>query len=143
MQDRSGRNVGDARLTYTQNGVLLKVDLRGVEPGIHAFHIHQTGRCDPPSFESANGHFSPGQNEHGFLDERGPHAGDQPNLHVPTSGHLSFEYVVGKVTLQSGQPGSLLDADGSALVMHAGADDYRTNPAGSAGDRLVCGVIMR
>ena len=143
MRDSSGRTVGEAVLTQTPNGVLLKVDLRGVEAGVHAIHIHQTGRCDPPTFESANGHFAPDTNEHGFLDERGPHAGDLPNIHVPESGSVSFEYLVDRVTLHGGRPGSLLDADGAALVMHAEPDDYQTDPAGAAGDRLVCGVIMR
>jgi Cu-Zn family superoxide dismutase len=143
MLDSAGRNVGDAVLTQTPHGVLLKVDLRGVKPGIHGFHIHQTGRCDPPTFESANGHFAPNGHQHGFLDDTGPHAGDLPNVHVLASGDLSVEYLVGNVTLQAGDAGALLDGDGSALVMHAGADDYHTNPAGAAGARIVCGVVMR
>jgi Cu-Zn family superoxide dismutase len=74
---------------------------------------------------------------------KGPHAGDLPNVHVPASGDLAFEYFVDDVSLRSGRRDSLLDADGSALLMHQGADDYRTEPAGDAGTRIVCGVIMR
>lgn len=143
MKNTSGATVGDATLQETPHGVLLKVDLRGVQPGVHAFHIHETGRCEPPAFESAGGHFAPGGRQHGILNPDGPHAGDLPNVHVLTGGDVSFEYFVSHVTLRTGQRDSLLDADGSALVMHEGADDYRTDPAGDAGSRLVCGVIIQ
>jgi Cu-Zn family superoxide dismutase len=93
------------------------------------------------TFESAGGHEAPQGKQHGFLDEAGPHAGDLPNIHVLESGNISFEYYVDRLTLAQGTPASLLDQDGSALAMHAGADDYHTNPAGNAGERLVCGVI--
>ncbi|MGE0451261.1 MAG: superoxide dismutase family protein [Vicinamibacterales bacterium] len=142
MQDRSGRNVGDAALRDTPHGVLLKVDLRGVQPGIHAFHIHETGRCDAPQFSSAGGHFAPEGHQHGVLNPSGAHAGDLPNVHVLAAGDVSFEYLVPGATLRPGTSTSLLDQDGSALVMHAGADDYRTDPSGGAGDRLICGVVM-
>jgi Cu-Zn family superoxide dismutase len=143
LKNTSDATVGDAMLQETPKGVLLKVGLRGVQPGIHAFHIHQTGRCEPPTFESSGGHFAPEGHEHGILDPKGPHAGDLPNVHVPASGDLAFEYFVDDVSLRSGRRDSLLDADGSALLMHQGADDYRTEPAGDAGTRIVCGVIMR
>ena len=142
LVDSSGKTIGDALLRETPNGVLLQVDLRTAEPGAHAFHIHETGRCDRPTFESAGGHFAPGGAEHGLLDAEGPHAGDLPNVHVPGDGRLSLEYLVPQVTLRPGD-GYLLDADGSALVMHRDRDDYTSEPAGSAGDRTVCGVLMR
>lgn len=143
FKDAAGATVGDATLRQTANGVLLKVDLRGVKPGIHAFHIHETGQCTAPSFESAGGHFASQKRQHGFLDAGGPHAGDLPNVHVLESGDVSFEYFVEDVTLSGGNGASLLDTDGSALVMHAGSDDYHTDPAGAAGARLACGVIMQ
>jgi Cu-Zn family superoxide dismutase len=141
IEDASGATVGDAILRQTPNGVLLKVDLRGVMPGIHAFHIHDTGRCEPPTFQSAGGHFAPDGREHGFFDKAGPHAGDLPNAHVLANGDLSFEYIVPRVTLTPGP--SLFDDNGSALVFHSEPDDYRTDPAGDAGDRIACGEIMR
>ena len=142
LVDTSGKTIGDALLRETPNGVLLQVDLASAEAGVHAFHIHETGRCDRPAFESAGGHFAPGGAEHGLLNAKGPHAGDLPNVHVPRDGRLSFEYLIARVTLRPGDR-SLLDADGSALVMHRDRDDYTTDPAGSAGDRIACGVVMR
>lgn len=142
LKNRDGQTVGRARLTETPNGVLLRVELERAPEGEHAFHIHQTGRCDAPSFESAGGHFNPGKAGHGFHDAKGPHAGDLPNIIVPSGGRLTFEYMADGVTLTGGKAG-LLDADGAALVMHAKPDDYRTDPAGAAGDRLACGVIQK
>lgn len=142
LQDASGAAVGEAFLRETPNGVLMKVDLVGIPAGIHAIHIHERGRCEAPSFESAGGHFAPESSEHGFFDEAGPHAGDLPNIHVPASTRLTFEVIHERVTLGSGAR-SLLEADGSALVVHADADDYHTEPAGGAGKRIACGVITR
>jgi superoxide dismutase, Cu-Zn family len=134
--------VGNAFLRETPNGVLLQVDLRNVPPGVHAFHVHQTGTCDAPDFASAGGHWAPAGRNHGILSEQGPHAGDLPNLHVGAEGKLSVEVFLKQTRISSG-PHPILDRDGAALVLHEGRDDYRTDPAGDAGDRLGCGVIMR
>jgi Cu-Zn family superoxide dismutase len=142
LTDARGGGVGEARLQQTPNGVLLMLDLRNATPGVHALHIHEVGKCDAPSFESAGGHFEPAGRAHGFLNPRGPHAGDLPNIHVPDAKRLSVEYLITSVTLDAG-PRSLLDANGSALVIHAGKDDYTSDPAGEAGDRLACGPIVR
>jgi Cu-Zn family superoxide dismutase len=142
LKNPDGQTIGRARLADTPNGVLVTVELERAPAGEHAFHIHETGRCDPPTFESAGGHFNPTQARHGFLDPKGPHRGDLPNIHVPSSGQLDFEYIASGVTLSAGG-GSLLDQDGSALVMHAKPDDYRTDPAGAAGDRVGCAVIRK
>jgi Cu-Zn family superoxide dismutase len=142
LKDASGRAVGQARLQQTPHGVLLRLELKNATPGIHALHLHDVGACDAPSFESAGGHFAPDGREHGFLDPKGPHAGDLPNIHVPSTTELEVEYLIGNVTLDAG-PRSLFDADGSAIVIHAGPDDYASEPAGDAGHRLVCGVIGR
>lgn len=141
IKDASGAKVGGATLTQTPNGVLVKVNLTKVPPGGHAFHIHETGRCEAP-FESAGGHFNPANKKHGFLDAAGPHAGDLPNIDVPQSGALTFEFLARDARL-TGDSNNLLDADGAALVMHAGLDDYRTDPAGKAGDRIACGVVTQ
>jgi Cu-Zn family superoxide dismutase len=143
LKDARGRTLGEATLREAgTSGVLIKVELQNVPPGTHAFHIHTTGKCDPPDFMTAGGHFNPGGMKHGLVAAGGPHAGDMPNVSVPADGKLSFEVLDTNVTLAAGQK-SLLDADGSALVLHAMGDDYASDPAGNAGGRIACGVIMR
>ena len=142
LRDAQGKTLGEATLRESSAGVLLKVDLTGVPAGTHAFHIHAVGRCDPPDFMSAGGHFNPAMAKHGLMAAGGPHAGDMPNVYVAADGKLSFEVLDTNVTLASG-PKSLFDADGSAVVLHAMGDDYATDPAGNAGGRMACGVIMR
>jgi Cu-Zn family superoxide dismutase len=139
LKDRSGGEIGEATLRDTPNGVLVSLSLEGAPPGKHALHIHETGQCEPP-FRSAGGHFAPDGRSHGFLDPQGPHAGDLPNITVPDTGRLQIEVLAPRVTLTEGAH-RLLDADGAALVIHQGADDYRTDPAGAAGERIACGVI--
>ena len=133
--------VGQATLQQTREGVLITVDLSGASPGTHGFHIHETGRCEP-NFDAAGGHFNPGGNQHGFLNEGGAHAGDLPNVHIPESGRLRFEMLARDVRLTGGS-NALLDGDATALMLHAFADDYRTDPSGGSGDRIVCGVVGR
>src|SRR5262245_9909828 len=139
LKDASGNEVGKAALTETPSGVLIRLDLTGVPSGEHALHFHAVGKCEPPDFKSAGPHFNPGEHKHGIENPEGSHAGDMPNLHVPGDGKLSLEVLNPAVTL-SGKS-ALLDEDGSALVIHAAADDYRTDPAGNAGDRIACGII--
>jgi Cu-Zn family superoxide dismutase len=140
LKDASGKDVGKATLTATPSGVLVNLDLTAVPPGDHAFHIHAVGKCEPPDFKSAGPHFNPDETKHGLMNPEGPHAGDMPNLHVPADGKLQVEILDPNVTL--GAEAALLDADGAALVIHAAADDYKTDPAGNAGNRIACGVIM-
>jgi Cu-Zn family superoxide dismutase len=83
LKDASGKEIGKAELTDTPNGVLIKLTLDGVPPGEHGFHVHETGKCEPPDFKSAGGHFNPEKTQHGILNTEGPHAGDMPNVHVP------------------------------------------------------------
>ena len=138
--DAEGRSVGEARFRQTPRGVLVQLDLRNATPGIHALHIHETGRCDAPSFESAGAHFEPAGRQHGFLNRDGQHAGDLPNIDVPASRQLSTEFLMMNVTIDPGLR-SLLDADGSAIVVHSGKDDHSTHPSGNSGDRIHCGRI--
>jgi Cu-Zn family superoxide dismutase len=142
LVDTEGRTVGEARLQQTPHGVLLKLELRNATPGVHALHIHEVGRCQAPSFESAGGHFAPSGRQHGFLNAKGPHAGDLPNIEVPATTQLTVEHLVADVTLEPGAH-SLLDSNGSAIVIHTGKDDYATEPAGDSGDRIACGRITR
>jgi superoxide dismutase, Cu-Zn family len=137
LHDAEKKTVGSATLEETPQGILIHASLDGVPAGVHAFHVHETGKCEPP-FTSAGGHWNPGSKSHGFESEKGAHAGDLPNIHVPDSGKLEFEVLAPGAKLAE-----MLDADGAALVIHAGADDYATDPAGDAGDRIACGVIEK
>jgi Cu-Zn family superoxide dismutase len=141
LKNHKGESVGSVELTQTPHGVLFRVDLSGIAPGTHAFHVHTMGRCEPP-FTSAGGHFNPEGRKHGLRAAEGPHAGDMPNLHVPDSGRLTVEILNTAVTLEKGLGTSLFQEGGTALVVHAGTDDYQTDPAGNAGDRIACGVVQ-
>lgn len=143
LKDAKGQTVGEVTFREAQNGVLMSVDLRNVPPGDKAFHIHDVGKCEPPTFQSAGPHFAPMKTQHGLLNPAGPHQGDLPNIHVPQSGSVSVEIFAPGVTLKEGAPTSLFDANGSAVVLHAKPDDYTTDPAGNAGDRVACGEVTR
>lgn len=139
LRNADGEAVGSTELIPSPNGTWLRVELTDVPPGEHAFHLHETGACEAPDFESAGGHLNPARVEHGFLDDDGVHAGDLPNVHVPEEGALRLDVFAPGVVLEE----HLSDADGAAVVMHEGPDDYRTNPAGAAGPRIACGVVER
>ena len=137
-----GREVGTVALTQITAGVLMTADLSGLPAGTHGFHFHAVGQCTGPDFASAGGHFNPAMKTHGLRSVNGPHAGDLPNIHVPESGMLRIELLAPNVRLGAG-PGTLFDGDGSAIVIHALADDYQTDPAGASGSRIACAVLER
>jgi superoxide dismutase, Cu-Zn family len=139
LKDKNGKDVGGVELMQTPAGVLLKVAVKGLPAGEHAFHIHAVGKCEPP-FESAGPHFNPASQKHGIMSGHG-HAGDMPNLHIPPSGKLSVEVINAAITLDKDKPNSAFHPGGTAIVIHAGKDDYKSDPAGNAGDRIACGVI--
>ena len=141
LRDAAGKTVGEVQLRETPHGVLIHAVLEGLPPGKHAFHVHEHGRCEG-KFDSAGGHFEPKGRAHGYLNPKGSHAGDLPNVVVPADGKVDVEMMSAELSLASG-PGGLFDADGAALVVHAGPDDYATDPAGNAGGRIACGVLER
>lgn len=141
LKDTTGKDVGQVQLVQTPHGVLLRMSLKNVPAGERAFHIHSVGKCEPP-FATAGDHFNPAARKHGMSAVEGLHAGDMPNLHIPASGELVIEIANPAITLAKSQPNSVFDADGSAIVIHAGPDDYKSDPAGNAGDRIACGVIV-
>jgi superoxide dismutase, Cu-Zn family len=140
LHNAKGEVAGRVALRDTPNGVWLNVSISSLPPGSHGFHIHETGKCEG-DFKSAGGHFAPAGNKHGFLVDGGPHAGDMPNIHVPSDGRLNFEVFAPAVTLDEGAEGSLFDSDGSAIMVHSGGDDYKSQPSGDAGSRIACGVV--
>ncbi len=142
LRNAAGHDVGEVSLTQTQGGVLLKLAIKGILPGEHAFHIHAVGKCEGPSFESAGPHFNPGKAHHGIMSGVG-HAGDMPNLHVPQSGALEVEVINAAITLDRNKPNSVFHPEGTSVVIHGGKDDYTSDPAGNAGNRIACGVIRQ
>jgi Cu-Zn family superoxide dismutase len=141
LRDEAGKTVGEATFQQSGDDVRITTTFTALPPGTHALHIHEVGKCEPP-FESAGGHFNPTGKQHGRDNPQGPHAGDLPNIEVPQTGQLKVEATAHGVSLGADKNG-LLDMDGSALVVHEGADDYKSNPAGNSGKRIACGVIRR
>lgn len=140
---RDGQPVGTARLSQQGDAVRIALEARDLPPGPRGIHFHETGRCEAPGFQSAGAHFNPTGRQHGLENPQGPHAGDMENLEVEPDGRVNTTLSTTRVTLREGQPYSLLDADGAALVIHAERDDQRSDPSGNSGDRIACGVIRR
>lgn len=139
LKNADGKEVGTAQLTQAAaGGVLITLAVNGLPAGDHAFHIHAVGKCEPP-FTSAGGHFNPTKKKHGMFSPEGHHAGDMPNLHIPAGGALSVDVVNDAITLEKGKGPN--DANGLSLIIHAGKDDYRTDPTGEAGGRIACGIV--
>ena len=140
LKDGKGVSVGTADLSAAKDGVQVTLHLTHLDPGPHGIHFHEKADCTGPDFKSAGGHFNPEHKEHGLENPKGSHAGDMPNIELSRSGTLKTQFVAHGVTLGEG-PDSLMRAEGAALVIHAKADDQKSNPAGNAGDRVACGVI--
>lgn len=142
LKDSGGKDIGLARFTEGDNGLVrVDVEVSGISPGLHGIHIHKTGNCSP-TFASAGDHYNPLGKKHGLSNPGGAHAGDLPNLEVNDAGVGRLNATTDLVTISAG-PTTLFDSDGSALVIHAGADDQVTDPAGNSGDRIACGVIKK
>ncbi|WP_342542882.1 superoxide dismutase family protein [Paenisporosarcina sp. FSL H8-0542] len=139
--DATGKGIGSAELTETESGVRIHLMLKGLTPGVKAVHFHEVGKCEYPKFTTSGSHVNPAKKQHGFENPKGFHAGDLPNLTVNENGEVDLEITSPHVTLEKGKSNSLLDDDGSALVIHEKADDYVTDPSGNSGDRIACGVL--
>ncbi len=142
LKDKDGKQVGYAVLIQTPDGLRIAVTGYRLPPGTHALHIHEAGKCEPPEFMTAGGHFNPTGKQHGRLNPAGPHAGDLPNMEVKSTGEGGVEITTRAVTLGSG-PTSLFGIGGTSLVLHAAADDEKSDPAGNSGARIACGVITK
>jgi Cu-Zn family superoxide dismutase len=142
LADASGKAVGTATLEQTAGGVKITATLNGLPPGTHGIHIHTVGKCEAPGFMSAGGHFNPDGKQHGMKNPMGEHAGDLPNFDVAADGTASVSVLAAHATLGEG-PNSLFHEGGTALVIHATADDYMTDPSGNSGARIACGVIEK
>ncbi|HLN86306.1 MAG TPA: superoxide dismutase family protein [Candidatus Limnocylindrales bacterium] len=141
LKDKDGKVVAMAMLSERSGGVLVRVEAKGLTPGLHGVHVHAVGKCDGPAFTSAGGHFNPANKKHGLKSADGPHAGDLPNMLVAKDGAGRFEALTDAITLRAGAL-SVFDTDGSAIVVHAAADDNMTDPTGNSGDRVACGIIV-
>jgi Cu-Zn family superoxide dismutase len=144
MKGVDGRDLGTVSFSETKSGTLrVVVEMTGLPPGPHGFHIHEKGACDAASkFETAGAHYAGDGKEHGVDHEGGPHAGDLPNVNVGQDGVLKAEFFTDRLSIREGD-NPLLDEDGSAVMLHADADDYSSQPSGNSGDRIVCGLVQQ
>ena len=136
-----GERIGDATFEQASGGVKVSLKVSRLPPGAHAFHIHAVGSCDPPDFKSSGGHFNPTHRKHGRENTEGPHAGDLPDLQIGPDGTGKAEAFVPGITLSGIGEESLFHPGGTAVVIHASADDNKTDPSGNSGARIACGVI--
>ncbi|QIK77902.1 superoxide dismutase family protein [Sphingomonas piscis] len=133
----AGQQIGTVRAWDTPGGVTFRIEASKLPAGIHGVHVHTKGRCDGPAFESAGGHWNPTDRKHGLQNPDGAHAGDMPNVTAAGNG-----WVRESVTLPNATYAQLMDADGSSLMIHSAADDYRTDPSGNSGTRIACAVLQ-
>ncbi|SFP79310.1 superoxide dismutase family protein [Sphingomonas rubra] len=137
LRTAAGADAGRATATEVAGGLRFTLDARALPPGTHGAHVHTVGRCDAPDFTTAGPHWNPAMRQHGTQNPAGPHEGDLPNLIVGTDGRGTIGVTVPGATMAG-----LLDADGGAMVVHANADDLRTDPSGNSGSRIACGVFQ-
>jgi superoxide dismutase, Cu-Zn family len=138
---QAGQNVGTLTLTQAGNDTNMKMSVSGLQAGEYGMHFHETGKCDAPDYKTAGAHWNPAGKQHGLQNPSGSHAGDLPNLMATAGGIVRIEQHLSGIQI-AGDRG-LLDADGTAFIIHAKPDDYKTDPSGNSGDRKICGVIKR
>ena len=140
LNGTDGRPVGTVTLSEDANGVTIKVDASAIPAGTHGVHLHEKGLCEGPKFESAGAHWNPMSKQHGRDNPMGAHLGDLANFEIPETGTATTSFLVAGVAI-NGAANALADADGTSLVVHAKADDYKTDPSGNSGDRVACAVL--
>lgn len=141
IMNAKGKSIGIATMTETVDGIVLQVNAKGLKKGDHGLHIHRTGKCDAPKFDSAGPHFDIANHQHGRDNPKGAHSGDLPNLSSGKRKMATAQAVIPGVALFGAN--GLLDSDGAAIVIHAGPDDYKTDPSGNSGGRIACGVFKK
>ncbi len=142
--DRAGTAIGTAEIVEAPGGVVITIEIEGLPAGVHALHVHGAGHCEDheAGFKASMGHINPDDRMHGLLNPEGPDAGDLPNVHVQEDGQAAAEFYSTRLSIDGADGrAAILDADGAALVMHEGPDDYTTQPIGGAGARIACAVI--
>lgn len=139
LSEPGGREIGQASVEREGENVRVRIALNGLAAGRYGAHIHRTGRCEGPAFESAGAHWNPTGQQHGFDNPSGRHRGDLPNVRIGANGRGSLTFVIRGARLRG--ESAIMDADGAAVVIHASADDYRTDPSGNSGARIACGIL--
>ncbi|GGM37101.1 superoxide dismutase [Paraliobacillus quinghaiensis] len=140
MYNQANDAIGTAKLSESADGVSVELSAEGLEPGLHGIHVHEYAKCDPPDFQSAGNHYNPDGKEHGLMHPEGSHLGDMPNIEVDGDGTVEAELLVPGATLTEGNY-SLLQGEGTSIVIHEKQDDGVSQPSGDAGKRIACGLI--
>lgn len=138
LKTADGKDTGTVTATAGEGTIAISIAAMGMTPGDHGIHIHTVGKCDGPKFESAGAHWNPTGSKHGLSNPQGSHGGDMPNLTIAADGTGKLDYTIKDAALDQ-----MMDADGAAIVIHAKADDQKTDPSGDSGDRLACGVFQK
>lgn len=142
LLNTKGEEIGEASFTETEQGVKIEILAEHLPPGKHGTHIHEVGLCELPNFETAGGHLNPNKKEHGFDNPKGFHLGDLPNIEVDQFGKVNVALTIDEFTLRPNEKNTLLDTNGSALIIHEDVDDYKTDPSGNSGERIACAAII-